>query len=134
MTAPSLYVSDCHGAYITPIPGTENGWRCHDCDHPCNPIRHNKHPRWNRELNGQSVVHIEVVRDHAPRDHNGAFLWLNEEAEAYTLWINGDPDDHREKPEPTIKLSEEDVNQLVLKWLRGPMGPPGPEGMMGASA
>lgn len=45
MSAPSLFVSDCHGAYITPIPGTEM-WRCHDCNEPCTPIRQDKHPRW----------------------------------------------------------------------------------------
>lgn len=45
MSAPSLFVSECHGAYITPIPGTD-GWRCHDCDEPCTPIRHDQHPRW----------------------------------------------------------------------------------------
>lgn len=45
-SSPSLYVSDCHGAYITPMPGTDF-WRCHDCDKSCVPVRHDRHPRWN---------------------------------------------------------------------------------------
>lgn len=45
MSAPSMFVSNCHGGYITPIPRTDM-WRCYDCDKACVPIRQDKHPRW----------------------------------------------------------------------------------------
>lgn len=45
MSAPSLFVSECHGAYTTPIPGTQM-WRCHECDEACAVVRFDKHPRW----------------------------------------------------------------------------------------
>ena len=35
---------------------------------------------------------------------------------------------------PTLSLSDEDANALVVALLRGPQGPPGPMGPMGASA
>lgn len=36
-------------------------------------------------------------------------------------------------PEPTLALSAEEANELVVALLRGPVGPPGPMGLTGAS-
>lgn len=80
------------------------------------------------------MARIEVIRDRWPEDRNGAEVWVDNNEKAYNEWLNGDPDTPRDKPEPSFKLATEDVNQLVIGWLRGPEGATGPPGMMGPSA
>lgn len=77
------------------------------------------------------MARIEVVRDRWPENLNGAKFWMDKDEEFYNEWLIGDPDEIRNKPEPTFTLSSEDVDQLVIKWLRGPEGPVGVMGPMG---
>lgn len=73
---------------------------------------------------------IEVIRNEWPETRNGVALWLGEDEEAYNKWST---DDLRDKPDPSVWLEADDVDRLVLNWLRGPEGPIGPMGPMGAS-
>lgn len=77
------------------------------------------------------MAYIEVIRDLWPEDQNGVSAWIGNDEAAYNEWLHGDPDTPRDKPKPTFKLKSEDVDRLVINWLRGPVGPAGPAGMMG---
>lgn len=79
------------------------------------------------------MARIEIMRDHWSEDRIGAAIWIGKDEEAYDEWLIGDPDTPRDKPEPSSRLAPEDVDQLVLGWLRGPSGPVGPMGPPRAS-
>lgn len=51
------------------------------------------------------------------------------------IWLE-DEDDEDEDDEPAadFSLTVEQMNALVIEWLRGPMGMQGPTGPMGVSA
>lgn len=73
----------------------------------------------------------ETYRYYGPKQPY-MLLYLGEQEEAYKLWM--DADLNREdipKPDPTIILSEAEMNELVVKWLTGPPGSVGAMGPMG---
>lgn len=79
------------------------------------------------------MAHIEVAWDNFTSRRSSVGIWAGKDEEAYEEWLNGDPDMPLDKPNPTYRLRVEDVDKLVIHWLRGPMGPPGPAGPPGMS-
>lgn len=80
------------------------------------------------------MARVEVVRDRWPEDHNGAAVWVGKDEELYNEWLDADADDLHDKPKPSFRLPPEDVDRLVINWLRGPVGPAGVPGPMGMSS
>lgn len=74
-------------------------------------------------------VHVERRRD------GGFDLWAGLEAERYRAWVDwvddGDGQERMPRPRPSVVLSDEDANAIVVAVLRGPEGATGPPGMMG---
>jgi hypothetical protein len=56
-------------------------------------------------------------------------VWLGDDAEAFMR-----AEDAADDPDPTLTMSDDEANALVVALLRGPQGPPGVMGPMGASA
>ena len=63
----------------------------------------------------------------------GTQVWIRGDVERFDEWMD-DLDREGQVPEPTVTFTREELNELVVRHLSGPMGPQGPTGSMGHSA
>jgi hypothetical protein len=81
-------------------------------------------------------VRYEIIHTSDGKRH--LQVWLGNDAVDYDNWYAEafSTEDARSfiKPDATVVLEHADANELVIGWLRGPVGPAGPMGPQGVSA
>lgn len=58
-------------------------------------------------------------------------IWTGDDHRALVDWYDFDGTQLDPQPPATFECSEDEMNALVVEWLRGPIGHPGPMGPRG---